>query len=396
MALVLSPAELAQLSAAVHVLTTPLAYDRLADWRAALRGAVEPLLGVHLSGTVLPIPGEALAEGTPGSIPSAQPAHAYFSRFRADPRLVNRPWEIATFSADDICEWAEPTVVEGNAACRRPRPRRLYDAVAMVVATGPTLTPAAAHFFRERIRGPTFGERAAGILQILVPAFAAGIHAAMRLFEHRTSLARLVDGMRQALLIFDAEGQLLYANPALQEIAAASGCQTSVFAAARRLAQRLAHVARSAARDLGLEGGGIPAIEEFRAGPNRLRLWGSYLAAGAFTPGRCIVEMVEQVPAEPLGMVDLRGRFHLTERECQVAQALALGRSNREIAAALAIRERTAEHHTEHVLLKLGVHSRAAAGAVLRGVPCDQARTVVPAGAPGPRLRGGMARTASA
>lgn len=394
MALVLSPVELAQLSAAVHVLTTPLAYDRLADWRAALRGAVEPLLGVHLSGTVLPIPGESLAEGTPGSIPSAQPAHAYFSRFRA-PRLVNRPWEIAIFTVDDICEWAEPAVVDANAEC--PRPRRLYDAVAMVVAVGATLTPAAAHFFRERLRGPTFEERAAGILQILVPAFAAGIHAAMRSTEHRTSLARLVDGLRQALLIFDAEGQLLHANPALQEIAAASGCQTSVFAAARRLAQRLAHVARSAARDLGLEGGsGIPAVEELRAGPNRLRLWGSYLAAGAFTPGRCIVEVVEQVPAAPLGIVDLRGRFHLTERECQVAQALALGRSNREIAAALAIRERTAEHHTEHVLLKLGVHSRAAAGAVLRGVPCDQAAAVVPAGAPGPRFRGEVARTASA
>lgn len=393
MALVLSPAELAQLSAAVHVLATPLAYDRLADWRAALRGVVEPLLGVHLSGTVLPIPGEALAEGTPGSIPSAQPAHAYFSRFRDGPRLVNRPWEIAIFSVDDICEWAEPTVVEGNAEYTRPR--RLYDAAAMVVAAGSTLTPAAAHFFRERIRGPIFGERAAGILQVLAPAFAAGIHAAMRLTEHRTSLARLVDGLRQALLIFDAEGQLLHANPALQEIAAASGCQTSVFAAARRLAQRLAHVARSAARDLGLEGGGIPAIEELRAGPNRLRLWGSYLAAGAFTPGRCIVEMVEQVPAEPLRMVDLRGRFHLTERECQVAQALALGRSNREIAAELAIRERTAEHHTEHVLLKLGVHSRAAAGAVLRGVPCDQG-PAVPVDAPGPRLRSEVARTASA
>jgi DNA-binding CsgD family transcriptional regulator len=106
--------------------------------------------------------------------------------------------------------------------------------------------------------------------------------------------------------------------------------------------------------------------------------------------------MVEQVPVEPLRMVDLRGRFHLTERECQVAQALALGRSNREIAAALAIRERTAEHHTEHVLLKLGVHSRAAAGAVLRGVPCDQGPAAVPVDAPAPRLRSEVARTASA
>ncbi|HEU4648110.1 MAG TPA: LuxR C-terminal-related transcriptional regulator [Gemmatimonadales bacterium] len=391
MALLLSPTELAQLSAAVHVLTTPLAYERLADWRAALRSAVEPLLDVHLSGTVLPIPGESLAEGTPGCLPPAQPAHAYFSRFRPGLPQIERPWEVACFSVSDICEWAEP--IASDVPVAPARPRRLYDAVAMVVEVGAALVPAAAHFFRERTRESSFADRAGGILQILVPAFAAGIHVATRLVEQRASLARLVDGLRQGLLVFNAEGQLLHANPALQALVAPSGCHAVVLAAARRLAQRLAHVARSATRDLGLGDGAIPAVEELRAGPQRLRLWGSYLGPGAFLPGRCIIEVVEQVAAEPLGRVELQGRFRLTERECQVAQALALGRTNREIAAALAIRERTAEHHTEHVLLKLGVHSRAAAGAVLRGVPYDPERIEAGSGAPCSRLRTAVPRT---
>ncbi|HEU4587909.1 MAG TPA: LuxR C-terminal-related transcriptional regulator [Gemmatimonadales bacterium] len=392
MALLLSPTELAQLSAAVHVLTTPLAYERLADWRAALRSAVEPLLGVHLSGTVLPIPGESLAEGTPGCLPPAQSAHVYFSRFRPGLAQAEQPWEIACFCVGDICEWAEPIASDVPAAPARPR--RLYDAVAMVVKVGATLIPAAAHFFRERTQKSRFAGRAVGILQILVPAFAAGMNVATRLVEQRASLARVVDGLRQGLLIFDAEGQLLHANPALQALVAPSGGHALVLAAARRLAERLAHAARSATRDLGLGDGAIPAVEELRAGPQRLRLWGSYLGPGAFAPGRCIIEVVEQIAAEPLGRLELRGRFRLTERECQVAQALALGRTNREIAAALAIRERTAEHHTEHVLLKLGVHSRAAAGAVLRGVPRDPERAEPRAGVPCDRLRTAVAGTA--
>src|SRR4051812_36036566 len=60
----------------------------------------------------------------------------------------------------------------------------------------------------------------------------------------------------------------------------------------------------------------------------------------------------------------------LTEREAQVLALLARGRSNKEIAAELAIAPRTAGHHVEHVYAKLGVSTRAAAAlfAVQHGV----------------------------
>lgn len=45
---------------------------------------------------------------------------------------------------------------------------------------------------------------------------------------------------------------------------------------------------------------------------------------------------------------------------------LAEGMSNAQVAEALGVSSHTARHHTESVLLKLGVHSRAAAGAVVR------------------------------
>jgi DNA-binding CsgD family transcriptional regulator len=60
-------------------------------------------------------------------------------------------------------------------------------------------------------------------------------------------------------------------------------------------------------------------------------------------------------------------RFRLTAREAQVAELLALGRSNVAVAKTLGISEHTARHHTESVLAKLGVRSRAEAGALVRG-----------------------------
>jgi DNA-binding NarL/FixJ family response regulator len=58
--------------------------------------------------------------------------------------------------------------------------------------------------------------------------------------------------------------------------------------------------------------------------------------------------------------------FHLTVREQEVAMLLSEGLSNAQVAQALGVSTHTARHHTESVLLKLGVHSRAAAGAVVR------------------------------
>jgi DNA-binding NarL/FixJ family response regulator len=62
----------------------------------------------------------------------------------------------------------------------------------------------------------------------------------------------------------------------------------------------------------------------------------------------------------------LQDKYGLTRRELEVATMLAQGRTNTAIANALHISTHTARHHTQRVLGKLGVHSRAAAGAKLR------------------------------
>ena len=63
----------------------------------------------------------------------------------------------------------------------------------------------------------------------------------------------------------------------------------------------------------------------------------------------------------------LQKRYGLTGRETEVATLLGYGRSNSAIASALNISPHTARHHTQRVLAKLEVHSRAEAGAKVRG-----------------------------
>jgi non-specific serine/threonine protein kinase len=58
--------------------------------------------------------------------------------------------------------------------------------------------------------------------------------------------------------------------------------------------------------------------------------------------------------AEPAGRT-----LPLTRRESQVAELIAQGLSNRQIATQLFIPQRTVESHTENILRKLGLTSRA-------------------------------------
>jgi DNA-binding response OmpR family regulator len=71
----------------------------------------------------------------------------------------------------------------------------------------------------------------------------------------------------------------------------------------------------------------------------------------------------------PAGLTDeaLHERFGLTSRQTAVARLLAEGCSNAEIARRLSVSYFTARNHTEQVLTKLGVSSRAAVGAIVFG-----------------------------
>lgn len=73
-------------------------------------------------------------------------------------------------------------------------------------------------------------------------------------------------------------------------------------------------------------------------------------------------------PAVPAQTADpgeqARHRYGLTARELEVLRLLAVGRSNRDIAADLFISVKTASVHVSNIMSKLGVGTRGEAGAI--------------------------------
>lgn len=79
-----------------------------------------------------------------------------------------------------------------------------------------------------------------------------------------------------------------------------------------------------------------------------------------------LVRLNGRAPQPAPAAVNLHIEYGMTPREIEVALLLSEGCSNRTIAHRLGISPHTARHHTQRVLVKLGVHSRAEAGARLR------------------------------
>jgi DNA-binding CsgD family transcriptional regulator len=139
-----------------------------------------------------------------------------------------------------------------------------------------------------------------------------------------------------------------------------------------RVAQSLERVAAVAARQ------GVPAAaEQFVGaadairerimaplGPVEERLLrervGRVAATGSYAEGRRwpVERAVREALAHLEDVLPVTDASPLTARELEVAELVAQGMTNREIAHSLTIAERTATSHIEHVLNKLGFHSR--------------------------------------
>jgi DNA-binding NarL/FixJ family response regulator len=86
---------------------------------------------------------------------------------------------------------------------------------------------------------------------------------------------------------------------------------------------------------------------------------GEMVGAGALEK-RAVDAVLEAAGAAPL-RVRPGHPAGLTDREVEVLRLIAQGRTNKEIAEALVITEKTAGHHVEHIYAKAGVSTRVGA-----------------------------------
>lgn len=224
--------------------------------------------------------------------------------------------------------------------------------------------------YAARIRGSTDASSAehmqkAAMVRVLVPPFKAGVAEWRRLASRRSELKALLDAIPEAVLMFDAEGGLVHANPRAAELFGMPG-SSGAGSQVRTEAQRMAWTLAASAQRSATASASAPANREVRADGRVYRLRGT-LATGwmpAGEPGVLVTAAYELV--NPLTDLELRSRYGLSAREVEVARLVATGLSNQEVAERLGVSYFTARNHVERLLSKLGVANRSRVGALLR------------------------------
>ena len=197
------------------------------------------------------------------------------------------------------------------------------------------------------------------VLGLLRPALAAALRERFHARPADSQLMRLLDALDAPMVAYAPDGRVLHENVAFHGLAANEP----------NASQLLREVAR-AARDV--------ATREFSTRHTNYRVVARRIVVAPGTE-------VDVVTVRTIDALDasyatdrVRSNFGLSPREAEVARMLVDGRPNAEIAVTLGISESTARHHTQRVLEKLGVHSRAAIPSLLLPRADGDAETVRP------------------
>jgi len=175
----------------------------------------------------------------------------------------------------------------------------------------------------------------------------------------RQGVVRIMEVLHEGVMVIDVAGATLYENPALQRIVAADPEGPMLKKECLVLAQRLLSMARRASQP--------PTTTEqtVRTTTAGYRIRGALVDPRMFALQPISLVVVARTTPEEIPREVLQNRYGLTPREALIAQQLAEGRNNGEIAQRLHISLHTVRRHVERVLSKLGVHSRAAVAAKL-------------------------------
>lgn len=353
MPLALSAADRRRLQTAQHVLLAPLEHDDLADWQRRVNRAVRAVVGCDLAFFALYHDEEAHLCSTNADITDGfrrqialedrrRPAHR--------DRLLRQNWQ--RFEAMGAAAWHEQDLapreqIEHSSyyqqVCRPNGVRRTMGIAAphlgAVIVTG----------FKEADRAG-FGDAGKARLQLLAPAFEAGLRAWHRLHRRRNRLARLLDALQEPLAAFDADGALLYRNAALEQCLQDDPDSETLVDALQQWAAIHARRRRAdAPPDAPLH-----TIETRVA---RYALHAAALPSADFGSESFLIaiERTQWLPTP----AQVCARTELTPRQAEVALLLAEGMTDKAIAERLQISPHTARRHTERTLAKLNLSSRA-------------------------------------
>jgi DNA-binding CsgD family transcriptional regulator len=348
------PGSLTSLAAALTALFVPTEFTGQDRWGRGVARAVGDAVCADHAVLVVRSPNRlhVYADGASGEAAAiyGRPAHAEAHAVAVRP------------SPGAWCRRALNGTVEGRIYDAKAVADLAYDAVGVTAETDlPGVRASVICYHRTT---PTHQDlrRHLETLALLRPAIAASVRARADAARERHTLTRLLDAMRQGVALYDVAGVLLHENPAFARILAQDP-------ESARLARACATAARGITRSatdrpfarFTPPGDGTPCPEvrvHVDTSSGRYALHAQLVGPDVSPRGGTVAVTLEPCTAEST-TASLRKRYGLTDRELDVTRLLSAGRSNADIASTLGISPYTARHHTESVLAKLGVRSRA-------------------------------------
>ncbi|HJR52729.1 MAG TPA: LuxR C-terminal-related transcriptional regulator [Gemmatimonadota bacterium] len=351
--LTLSPSELDRLTNLVEALHAPFDYADVDAWRHAVNHYARLLLDAHKIVFKLPGVGHAPVYSQrldPGG------AHAYLEYFHR--------FDVAgALALEHSLPVASLLEIHGRdefyASEYYNDFMKVWDcnhSVGMVTPIDAAPGYAYLAMLRDKYEDPPFDRRERTLLRFVLPAFRAGVQTYLRLAADRAVLGAVLDASEKRLLLCDDKGRPVHASAALERTLAADPERPAIERNMHRLARVTAELrgnGKNAVRSLAKSGERVLATMR-----GRYRLCATLAGESGPSPAGVLV-LLEPLFRETLPNGELRERFGLTGQEIRVARRIAEGAHNDEVAQDLAISPHTARRHTERVLAKLGVVSRA-------------------------------------
>lgn len=365
MTLALSPHDQSLVAAATRALVSPLVAPSFEQWLAEVNRTLKELLWADKASFMFPLAGGELR-----TMSDEIPSSVLQCFMREKLPEIERRWGIRRLALEQGTFTRRSVYRDRMAELYRSEywneyllPNRAHDVLGMSTALDSSDKIVNLYFHHDRPTGRRFGARGLSLARMLFPAFKAGAHASYTLFQRRHRLAHLADEMSAGVALADGTGRIVHRNPALVTLARCDPhreiLEAHVAAAARECVLTLSGmsaVAAGAARR-------VPDARRLRGTAvtplSRYTVTASALDREPSAFGLAVAIIVERAGHSRFPESALRDRYHLTARELEVARLLDRGSSNGEIARTLAISPSTARHHTEAVLLKLGLSSRA-------------------------------------
>lgn len=357
MDIVLSSSHQQRFAGALRTLLSPLAYASSLEWRVAVNRSLEHLLDA-----------DHVTFGIPGGEPdfvSSEGASDVFGSSSDGPGpqecrfgISERALQLGALNRELLLGIQLPAHHESEYSNDYIVVNQAFDWLALVAAMTSergTTRVAQIVLHKDPATGREFGNRGLALVRLLFPGFRSGIITHCRMAEERRVLGGVIDSLSEGMLVCDHAGKVVYQSAVLTTMLLDDPEGADLLAKMQTVGRRVAALLGAPER----RRRDADVIENVRTDHAGYRVRGTIVGEGVLSAAFRIIVALEQLSPVMPGEADVRERFGLTPKEARVCLLLARGKTNEEIAGALCVTHHTARRHTEKVLLKLQVKSRA-------------------------------------